>query len=202
MSNSSSLVWIDCEMTGLDLGVDEIVELAVIVTDSELNELGEGIDVIIRPSDQALEHMGEFVRQMHTNSGLINEFSAGMSVAQAQQCALDYLASVLQKDEKPPLAGNSVGTDKAFLVAQMPELVEALHYRTIDVSSIKELAKRWLPRAYYASPEKQGGHRALADIRESIQELRYYREILFTPQSEITSDRCREIALEVSSGLK
>ena len=172
------IVWIDCEMTGLSLTDDALIEIAVIVTDSELHALDPGLDVVIAPPAAALEQMGEVVREMHTTSGLLEVLEAGTTLADAQTRVLDYIKQFVPEAKKAPLAGNSVGTDKAFLERDMPELVDHLHYRIIDVSSLKELARRWYPRAYFQSPKKNGGHRALADIAESIDELRYYRSVL------------------------
>lgn len=172
------IVWIDCEMTGLDLSIDELVEISVVVTDGDLNPVDEGIDIVIRPSEAAENSMGDFVRDMHTNSGLINEWVQGVALGEAEQQVLDYLSARIPAG-KAPLGGNSVGTDKMFLEKYMPKLIEFLHYRIIDVSSLKELTKRWYPRVYFASPKKFGNHRALGDIYDSIDELRYYREVLF-----------------------
>ncbi|WP_285737549.1 oligoribonuclease [Kitasatospora phosalacinea] len=188
------LVWIDCEMTGLDLDRDALIEVAALVTDSELNVLGEGVDVIIRPPAEALEGMPEVVRQMHTASGLLDELADGLTMAEAQERVLAYVREHVPEAGKTPLCGNSVATDRGFLSRDMPELEGHLHYRIVDVSSIKELARRWYPRAYYNSPQKGGSHRALADIRESIAELRYYREAVFVPQPGPDTDTAREIA--------
>lgn len=196
--SADRIVWIDCEMTGLDNVKDALVEVAAVVTDSELNVLGEGVDVVIAPPAEALEQMGDFVRTMHTTSGLIEEFAGGTTLADAQAKVLDYIRTWVPDAGKAPLAGNSVGTDKVFLDRDMPELVEHLHYRIIDVSSIKELARRWYPRVYFASPKKNGGHRALADILESIDELRYYRAALLVPQPGPDSKTAKAIAAEVS----
>lgn len=190
------IVWIDCEMTGLDLDVDELVEVAVIVTDFDLNPLDDGIDIVIRPSDRALENMGDFVTKMHTTSGLITELDGGTTVEDAQAQVLAYIRAHVPAAGKSPLGGNSVGTDKAFLVKQMPEVVDHLHYRILDVSSVKELARRWHPRAYFQSPEKTGGHRALGDIQDSIRELAYYRRSVFR-EKEPSSAEARAIAAEV-----
>ncbi|MFD6136122.1 oligoribonuclease [Isoptericola sp. NPDC056618] len=192
------IVWIDCEMTGLDLRADALVEVAAVVTDSELNVLGEGVDVVIAPPAEAVEQMNDFVRDMHTTSGLIEELSGGMTLADAEHAVLDYVREWVPDPGKAPLAGNSVGTDKMFLDRDMPELVGHLHYRIVDVSSIKELARRWYPRVYFASPKKDGGHRALADILESIDELRYYREALFVPQPGPDTKTARAVAERVS----
>lgn len=191
------IVWIDCEMTGLNLRADALVEVAAVVTDSELNVLGEGVDVVIAPPAAALEQMNDFVRDMHTSSGLIDEMPAGMTLEEAEQAVLDYVREWVPDPGKAPLAGNSVGTDKMFLDRDMPELVGHLHYRIVDVSSIKELARRWYPRVYFASPKKEGGHRALADILESIDELRYYREALLVPQPGPDSKTARAVAERV-----
>lgn len=188
------LVWIDCEMTGLDLGADALIEVAALVTDFDLNVLGEGVDVVIRPPAEALEQMDPFVRDMHTKSGLLEELDAGMELGEAQGRVLDYIRSECAADSRPPLAGNTVATDRAFLARDMADLEAFLHYRIVDVSSIKELARRWYPRAYFNSPAKVGGHRALADIQESIEELRYYREAVFVPQPGPDSDQARRIA--------
>ncbi|CAM3612961.1 oligoribonuclease [Isoptericola cucumis] len=192
------IVWIDCEMTGLDLRADALVEVAAVVTDSELNVLGDGVDVVIAPPAEALEQMNDFVRQMHTTSGLLTELAGGVTLAQAEETVLDYIREWVPEPGKAPLAGNSVGTDKMFLDRDMAALVGHLHYRIVDVSSIKELARRWYPRVYFASPKKDGGHRALADILESIDELRYYREALFVPQPGPDSKSARAVAARVA----
>jgi len=188
------LVWIDCEMTGLDLTSDALVEIAALVTDSELTILGDGIDVVIRPPQAALEQMADVVRQMHTHSGLLTELAGGTTLPEAEQIVLDYIKAWVPDAGKVPLAGNSVATDRGFLARDMPELDRHLHYRIVDVSSVKELARRWYPRVYYNAPAKTGNHRALADIRESIQELRYYREALFVPQPGPDTATARSIA--------
>ncbi len=175
------LVWIDCEMTGLDLEADALIEIAALVTDSELNVLGEGVDIIVKPPPEALEQMIDLVRSMHEHSGLLDELEGGVSLAEAEQQVLSYVREHCGTDGRSPLAGNTVSTDRAFLARDMHELDSFLHYRIVDVSSIKELARRWYPRAYYAAPDKRGNHRALADIQESIEELRYYREAIFVP---------------------
>jgi oligoribonuclease len=188
------LVWIDCEMTGLDLRSDALVEIAALVTDSELTILGDGVDVVIRPPQAALDQMADVVRQMHTSSGLLTELTDGRTLAEAEQIVLDYIKAWVPDAGKVPLAGNSVATDRGFLARDMPELDRHLHYRIVDVSSVKELARRWYPRVYYNAPAKTGNHRALADIRESIQELRYYREALFVPQPGPDTATARSIA--------
>jgi oligoribonuclease len=188
------LVWIDCEMTGLDLASDALVEIACIVTDGELNAVDDGIDLIIKPPAEALESMPEVVRVMHTASGLLAELPAGITLAEAQDLVLSYIRQHVPESRKVPLCGNSIATDRSFLARDMPELDEFLHYRMVDVSSIKELARRWYPRAYFASPQKHGGHRALADIKESIRELRYYRDSVFVSLPGPDSATARQIA--------
>lgn len=173
------LIWIDCEMTGLDLATDVLVEIAVLVTDSELNVIGEGVDVVVHATEVQLAAMSDFVREMHTASGLITEIPNGISIATAEEEILTYLASTGTELGKSPLAGNSVSVDRNFIARDMLKLNEYLHYRTIDVSSIKELARRWHPKTYFAAPAKTGNHRALGDIRDSIAELAYYRHALF-----------------------
>ena len=175
------LVWIDCEMTGLDLRADALVEVAALVTDFDLNVLGDGVDVVIKPPPEALDQMIDFVRNMHISSGLIEELDSGTTLEDAQAQVLAYVKEHCPNGSRPPLAGNTVATDRAFLARDMPDLEQFLHYRIVDVSSIKELSRRWFPRAYYNAPAKGGNHRALADIRESIEELRYYREAVFVP---------------------
>ena len=193
------LVWIDCEMTGLDLTSDALVEIACIVTDGELNPLDDGIDVLIKPPAEALAGMQEVVRAMHTTSGLLAELPSGLTVAEAQELVLAYIRQHVPESRKVPLCGNSIGTDRAFLARDMPELDQFLHYRMVDVSSIKELARRWYPRTYFASPEKHGGHRALADILESIRELRYYREAVFVPQPGPDTNTARLLAARIAA---
>jgi oligoribonuclease len=188
------LVWIDCEMTGLDLGADALIEVAALVTDFDLNVLGEGVDVVIKPSQEALDQMVEFVRTMHETSGLLDELPNGTTLEDAEQQVLAYITEHCPEGSRPPLAGNTVATDRAFLARDMPDLESFLHYRIVDVSSIKELSRRWYPRAYFAAPTKRGNHRALADIQESIEELRYYREAVFVPQPGPDSTLAREIA--------
>ena len=178
-----NLIWIDCEMTGLSLKNDLLVEIAVLVTDSELNLIGEGVDVVIHATESQLEGMNDFVREMHTNSGLITEIPKGISLAAAEAKIIAYLESASTIAGKSPLAGNSVGVDRAFIDRDMPLLSDYLHYRTIDVSSIKELARRWNPKAYFNAPAKTGNHRALGDIQDSIAELAYYRSAIFIDAS-------------------
>ena len=188
------LVWIDCEMTGLDLGADALIEVAALVTDFDLNVLGEGVDVIIKPSQESLDQMVEFVRSMHEKSGLLEELDSGTTLEDAEQQVLAYIHEHCAEGSRPPLAGNTVATDRAFLARDMQDLEAFLHYRIVDVSSIKELSRRWYPRAYFAAPAKAGNHRALADIQESIEELRYYREAVFVPQPGPDSAQAKEIA--------
>ena len=197
MSGTDAIVWVDCEMTGLDLGKDALVEIAVVVTDSDLKPLGPGIDLVIAPPPGVVDTMLPVVREMHTKSGLLEDLPNGIPLADAERQALEYIRQYVPESRKAPLAGNSVGTDKTFLDRDMPDLVEHLHYRIIDVSSIKELARRWYPRAYFASPKKAGGHRALADILESIDELRYYRSVLFPAEPGPDSATARRKAAEV-----
>ena len=173
------LIWIDCEMTGLSLEKDVLVEIAVLVTDSELNVIGAGIDLVIKATPDQLAGMNEFVTQMHTSSGLISEIPDGISVAAAEDAILAYLESAGTVPGKSPLAGNSVSVDRNFIMRDMPRLTQYLHYRTVDVSSIKELARRWYPKIYFAAPAKTGNHRALGDIQDSIEELKYYRANVF-----------------------
>ncbi|PFG31482.1 oligoribonuclease [Paramicrobacterium agarici] len=200
MSNlSDHLVWIDCEMTGLDVSVDELVEVAVVITDFDLNIVDDGLDIVIKPGASALENMNEFVTEMHRTSGLLEELSNGVSLADAEQRVLDYVKSHIPDERKAPLAGNTIGTDRAFLARYMPQLDAHLHYRNVDVSSVKELSRRWFPRAYFNAPKKEGGHRALADILESIRELQYYRKIVFVPEPGPTSDEAKAAAESVLS---
>ncbi|WP_149262640.1 oligoribonuclease [Actinomadura sp. K4S16] len=194
------LVWIDCEMTGLDLRNDALIEIAALVTDSELNILDEGVDVVIKPPPESVTQMTKVVRDMHTTSGLLKALPTGVTLAEAEDVVLKYIKSHVKDAKKAPLCGNSIATDRSFLARDMPSLDAHLHYRMVDVSSIKELARRWYPRVYFASPEKKGGHRALADITESIQELRYYRAAVFVQQPGPDSDTARSIAAQVASG--
>ena len=198
MGVNDRLVWIDCEMTGLDIERDALIEIACVVTDGELNLLDEGVDLVIKPSAEALAGMPEVVREMHTASGLLAELPSGIPVAEAGERVLSYVRGHVTEPKKAPLCGNSIATDRWFIARDMPELDAYLHYRMVDVSSIKELARRWFPRAYFASPVKHGGHRALADIKESVQELRYYRETVFVPQPGPDSITARVIAARYS----
>lgn len=198
-AEQSRLIWIDCEMTGLDIFHDELCEISVVPTDFELNVLDDGIDFVIKPSDAAVAHMNDFVRNMHTRSGLINEWEQGLSVEEAQQRVIDYVKQFTPEGVKPLLAGNSVGSDKKFLDRYMPQLMEHLHYRVIDVSTIKELARRWYPAVYENRPPKNGGHRALADIIESLDELRYYRAAIMAPEPGPDTQQAQAIAQQVEA---
>lgn len=198
---NDKLVWIDCEMTGLSLEHDALVEVAALVTDYELNVLGDGVDLVIKPPQAALDQMNDFVTQMHTNSGLITELDGGISLREAEEQVLDYVREFVSEPRKAPMAGNTIGTDRMFLMRDMAELEGWLHYRVIDVSSIKELARQWFPRAYFAAPEKGGNHRALADISESIEELRYYRRAVFRDEPGVDTETAKAIAAEVGGSL-
>lgn len=191
-------MWIDCEMTGLDLENDRLIEVAVLITDGELNLVDEGLDLVIKAPDDLLDGMVPVVAKMHADSGLTDAVRAStLTVGDAEQQVLDYIKQFVPERRKAPLCGNSIATDRAFLARDMKELDDFLHYRMVDVSSIKELAKRWYPRAYYASPEKKGGHRALADIIESVEELRYYRQAIFVPEPGPSSEDARAIATAI-----
>jgi oligoribonuclease len=195
---SENLVWIDCEMTGLNPEQDCLVEVAVVITNSELEVLHPGLDVVIKPRADSWEKMGDFVRNMHTESGLINEVENGLELEAAEKVILDYVKQYVPNAKEAPLAGNSIGTDRMFLNRYMPALDAHLHYRNIDVSSIKELSRRWFPRVYFQLPKKQGGHRALADILESIQELRYYRKTVFVELPGPSTEDAKKIAENIS----
>ncbi|MGA8208875.1 MAG: oligoribonuclease [Nocardioidaceae bacterium] len=195
------LVWIDCEMTGLDLRADALIEVAALVTDFELNVLGDGIDVVVTPPAEALAQMDPFVRDMHTSSGLLEELDAGLTLAEAEQQVLAFVKEHCPDGSRPPLAGNTVATDRAFLARDMADLESFLHYRIVDVSSIKELSRRWYPRAYFSAPAKNGNHRALADIQESIEELRYYRAAVFVPPPGPDSETARGLAAQHGGSL-
>lgn len=194
MNNNQHLVWVDCEMTGLNPESDSLVEIAVVITDGELNLLDEGIDIVIRPRPESLENMSDFVREMHTKSGLIEEFADGLQLADAEEIVLEYVKRFIPEVRSAPLAGNTIGTDRMFLMRYMPRVDQHLHYRNIDVSTLKELARRWYPRVYFQMPTKDGGHRALADILESIDELRYYRKTLMVTEPGPTSAEAAQIA--------
>ncbi|HEY5457056.1 MAG TPA: oligoribonuclease [Acidothermaceae bacterium] len=196
---SDYLVWIDCEMTGLDLRTDALIEVALLMTDAELNVVGDGVDLVIKPPQEALDTMPDVVRAMHTTSGLLDELGAGITLAEAEEQLLAAVRQYVPEVRKAPLCGNSIATDRGFIARDLPVLDDHLHYRMIDVSSIKELARRWYPRVYFASPAKKGGHRALADIQESIDELRYYREALFVPQPGPDTATARGIAASIGA---
>lgn len=193
------LVWIDCEMTGLDPQVDQLVEIATVVTDAELNILHPGLDLVIKADASALDHMNDFVTTMHTTSGLITEIADGLSLADAEKQTLDYIAQFVSEPGTAPLCGNTIGTDRMFIARYMPALDDFLHYRNIDVSTIKELSHRWYPRAYFQAPKKVGGHRALADILESIIELRYYRKAVLVADPGPSSDEAQAISEAVTA---
>ena len=189
------LVWIDCEMTGLDVRSDALIEIAVLVTDAELTVLDEGLDIVIHAEDALLDGMVDVVRDMHAASGLTQEVrDSTVTVAEAEQQVLEYVRRHVPDARTAPLCGNSIATDRGFLARDMPELNEHLHYRMIDVSSIKELTRRWYPRVYFSQPAKGMAHRALADIAESIRELRYYRRTVFVPQPGPDVDQAAAIA--------
>ncbi|WP_129658421.1 oligoribonuclease [Rothia uropygialis] len=193
------IVWIDCEMTGLDLERDALIEVAVLITDAELNILDDGLDVLIKPRPEALAQMNDFVRNMHTTSGLLDELDEGLSMSEAEDLVLAHIKKYVPEAGKAQLGGNSIGTDKTFLTRDMPRVIEHLHYRVVDVSTVKELSRRWYPRAYYQAPAKTGNHRALGDIKDSIVELQYYRKAVFVPQPGPSSDEAREISRRFSS---
>jgi len=196
-SNTGLLVWIDCEMTGLDIDIDELVEVAVVVTDYDLNALDPGFSIVIKPDQSALDNMNDFVTAMHTKSGLIDEIPLGVSLADAEYAVLEYILKFVPAEKTAPLAGNTIGTDRAFINKFMPRVDAHLHYRSVDVSSIKELSKRWFPRVYFNAPSKDGGHRALADILESIRELDYYRKAAFVAEPGPTTDEVQAISAAV-----
>jgi oligoribonuclease len=191
---SENLVWIDCEMTGLNPEADCLVEVAVVITNSELEILDAGLDVVIKPRADSWANMNDFVRNMHTESGLVNEVENGLELAEAEQVILDYIKRFVPNAKEAPLAGNTIGTDRMFINKYMPNLDQHLHYRNIDVSSIKELTRRWYPRVYFQLPKKDGGHRALADILESIQELQYYRQTVMVPVPGPSTDEAKAAA--------
>lgn len=188
-------------MTGLSLEADALIEVAALVTDYDLNVLGDGVDIVIKPPQAALDQMNEFVTTMHTTSGLITELDAGVSLREAEEQVLDYVRTFVPEPRKAPMAGNTIGTDRTFLARDMAELEGWLHYRVIDVSSIKELSRQWFPRAYFAAPTKGGEHRALIDIQESIEELRYYRRAVFTPDPGVDTETAKQIAAEVAGSV-
>jgi oligoribonuclease len=196
------LVWIDCEMTGLDLGSDRLIEIAALVTDADLNVLGDGVDVVIHTDDAALNGMIDVVARMHRSSGLTEEVRAStIDVATAEELVLSYIREFVPQAKTAPLAGNSIATDRGFLARDMPALDDYLHYRMIDVSTIKELCRRWYPKIYYGQPEKGLAHRALADIQESIRELRYYRRIAFVPPPGPSSSEIADALVELGGSV-
>jgi oligoribonuclease len=195
------LVWIDCEMTGLDYVSDALIEIACVVTDFDLNPLGEGVDIVIKPPTEAVEQMVDFVRSMHEKSGLLSQLDSGITLEEAEQQVLAYVREHCSEGSRPPLAGNTVATDRAFIARDMKELDAFLHYRIVDVSSIKELSRRWYPRVYFNAPAKRGNHRALADILESIEELRYYRAAIFVPSPGPESTDAKALAEEHGGSL-
>jgi oligoribonuclease len=198
MANGNDrLVWIDCEMTGLDVSTDQLVEVAVVITDFDLAILDPGFDIVIKPDQSALDNMGEFVRDMHASSGLLEAIPDGVSLDEAQDAVLAYIRRFVPTAQAAPLAGNTIGTDRAFLARYMPRVDAHLHYRNVDVSSIKELVRRWLPRVYFNAPEKDGGHRALADILESIRELEYYRRTAIVADPGPTTEEVQTVAASV-----
>ncbi|MET4781430.1 oligoribonuclease [Glaciihabitans sp. UYNi722] len=196
-SSADHLVWIDCEMTGLDVDVDELVEVAVVITDFDLNLIDPGFDIVIKPDQAALENMNDFVTEMHTKSGLLELIPDGVSLADAEFAVHEYILKFVPAEQHAPLAGNTIGTDRTFLAKYMPRVDKHLHYRNVDVSSIKELSRRWFPRVYFNAPAKDGGHRALADILESIRELDYYRKAAFVADPGPTTDEVQAISASV-----
>ncbi|MDF1478578.1 oligoribonuclease [Leifsonia sp. H3M29-4] len=196
-SSSDLLVWIDCEMTGLDITVDELVEVAVVITDYDLVPVDPGFEIVIKPDQAALDNMGDFVTAMHRESGLLDDIPNGVSLADAEFAVNEYILKFVPTPQSAPLAGNTIGTDRTFLAKYMPRVDAHLHYRSIDVSSIKELSRRWFPRVYFNAPVKDGGHRALADIRESIRELAYYRAAAFVPEPGPTTDEVQAISAQI-----
>ncbi|WEV74515.1 oligoribonuclease [Bifidobacterium sp. ESL0798] len=199
-AEGSRLIWIDCEMTGLDIfGGDELVEVSVVPTDFNLKVLDEGVDYVIKPSQKAVDHMGDFVRAMHTRSGLIKEWEHGLSLADAEKKVTEYVARFTPEGVKPLLAGNTIGSDKKYLDHYMPNLMSHLHYRSVDVSTLKELARRWYPAVYMNRPPKNGGHRALDDIIESLDELRYYREAFMAPVPGPDEAQAKKIEADIEA---
>jgi oligoribonuclease len=199
-SSADLLVWIDCEMTGLDVSIDELVEVAVVITDYDLVPVDPGFSIVIKPDRTAFENMGDFVTAMHKESGLLEEISHGVALADAEYAVNEYILRFVPVAGSAPLAGNTIGTDRTFLAKYMPRVDNHLHYRSIDVSSIKELSRRWFPRVYFNAPAKNGGHRALADILESIRELDYYRKAVFVAEPGPTSEQVQTISAEVVEG--
>ncbi len=198
-ASSPLIIWVDCEMTGLDIEVDELIEVAVVVTDFELNPLDPGFQIVIKPSAKAEQQMSDFVREMHSSSGLIERLSSGVSIGDAENQVLAYIKKFVKKPGSAPLAGNTIGTDRIFIQKFLPEVEGYLHYRNIDVSSLKELCRHWFPKIYFQAPTKSGGHRALLDIRESIRELEYYRQALLTEPPGPDSAKLRSISEKISA---
>lgn len=197
VENNNRLVWIDLEMTGLDIHKHTIVEIAALVTDAELNILGEGVDLVVHATDEELAQMDDFVQNMHDSSGLTQEIKEStVSLTQAEDAVLELIAKHCSPEHPAPLAGNSIATDRSFIREKMPRLDQALHYRMIDVSSLKELARRWAPEVYAHQPDKGLAHRALADIVESIRELDYYRRSMITPDP--SGDKCATAKAEAT----
>jgi oligoribonuclease len=199
-SSADLLVWIDCEMTGLDVSIDELVEVAVVITDYDLAAVDPGFSIVIKPDQSAWDNMGDFVRNMHKQSGLLDDIPNGVSLADAEFAVNEYILRFVPTPQTAPLAGNTIGTDRTFLAKYMPRVDSHLHYRSIDVSSIKELSRRWFPRVYFNAPVKDGGHRALADIRESIRELDYYRKAVFVPEPGPSTEEVQAISAGVVEG--
>jgi oligoribonuclease len=197
VNGNDRLVWIDCEMTGLDVAVDQLVEVAVVVTDFDLAILDPGFDIVIKPDQSALDNLNDFVREMHATSGLLEAIPDGVGLGEAQGAVLDYIRRFVPTPQAAPLAGNTIGTDRAFLARYMPLVDSHLHYRNVDVSSIKELVRRWLPRVYFNAPEKDGGHRALADILESIRELEFYRRTAIVAEPGPSTEEVQAAAASV-----
>lgn len=187
-------------MTGLDIAIDELVEVAVVITDYDLVAVDPGFSIVIKPDQSAFDNMGDFVTNMHRESGLLDEIPNGVALADAEYAVNEYILKFVPTPQTAPLAGNTIGTDRTFLAKYMPRVDAHLHYRSIDVSSIKELSRRWFPRVYFNAPTKDGGHRALADIRESIRELEYYRKAVFTPEPGLTTEQVQAISAEVVEG--
>jgi oligoribonuclease len=196
-SNSDLLVWIDCEMTGLDVGIDELVEVAVVITDYNLVAVDPGFSIVIKPDQSAFDNMSDFVRNMHSSSGLLEEIPHGVTLADAEFAVNEYIINHVPTPKTAPLAGNTIGTDRMFLAKYMPRVDSHLHYRSVDVSSIKELSRHWFPRVYFNAPTKDGGHRALADILESIRELEYYRKAVFVGEPGPTTEQLQQISSDV-----
>ncbi|CAN5255488.1 oligoribonuclease [soil metagenome] len=199
-SSADLLVWIDCEMTGLDVSIDELVEVAVVITDYDLVPVDPGFSIVIKPDQAAFDNMGEFVTTMHKESGLLDEIPHGAALADAEYAVNEYILKYVPTAGTAPLAGNTIGTDRTFLAKYMPRVDSHLHYRNIDVSSIKELSRRWFPRVYFNAPAKNGGHRALADILESIRELGYYRKAVFVAEPGPTTEQVQAISAGVVEG--